>query len=283
MNTTDPDSRNVKTPRGYLQGYNAQAVVNERQIVVAAEINTDSPDFGHLEPMVDAARDRARAAGRDRTARGGGRRRRLLAPGPDGHRSSAKASRCLIPPDAGKRKGTRPGWDGGPYAFMRRVLETDSGNALYRKRQAIDRAGLRPHQVQPPHRPLPTPRQIRLQVGMATDRRHPQPPQAPPPPHRARGSLRKPAGTSRRQFAVSLSAAAPGKPATRRFTQQPPTKSRRAVAVRALHLEVVLSRRPRRLAQDDRILRGRRRPAHRRYRSLLSCTPGSARSRTSRR
>jgi hypothetical protein len=41
----------------------------------------------------------------------------------------------LIPPDAGKRKGTRPGWDGGPYAFMRRVLGTELGNALYRKRQ----------------------------------------------------------------------------------------------------------------------------------------------------
>jgi hypothetical protein len=41
----------------------------------------------------------------------------------------------LIPPDAGKRKGTRPGWDGGPYAFMRRVFETPLGNALYRKRQ----------------------------------------------------------------------------------------------------------------------------------------------------
>lgn len=26
INVTDPDSRNVKTPRGYLQGYNAQAV-----------------------------------------------------------------------------------------------------------------------------------------------------------------------------------------------------------------------------------------------------------------
>jgi hypothetical protein len=32
INTTDPDSRNVKTPRSYTQGYNAQAVVNEHQI-----------------------------------------------------------------------------------------------------------------------------------------------------------------------------------------------------------------------------------------------------------
>jgi transposase len=30
-----------KTPRGYMQGYNAQAVCNENQIVVAAELNTD--------------------------------------------------------------------------------------------------------------------------------------------------------------------------------------------------------------------------------------------------
>jgi len=30
INTTDPDSRNVKTPRSYTAGYNAQAVVNER-------------------------------------------------------------------------------------------------------------------------------------------------------------------------------------------------------------------------------------------------------------
>jgi hypothetical protein len=30
VNVTDPDSRNVKTPRGYLQGYNAQAVCNVR-------------------------------------------------------------------------------------------------------------------------------------------------------------------------------------------------------------------------------------------------------------
>ncbi len=40
----------------------------------------------------------------------------------------------VIPPDALKRGGARPGWDGGAYAFMRRVLETETGGALYRKR-----------------------------------------------------------------------------------------------------------------------------------------------------
>ncbi len=43
----------------------------------------------------------------------------------------------LIPPDAKSRKGARPGWDGGLYAFMRRVLATPTGAELYRKRPAM--------------------------------------------------------------------------------------------------------------------------------------------------
>jgi Transposase DDE domain len=41
----------------------------------------------------------------------------------------------LIPPDSGLRQSARPGWDGGPYALMRRVLSTDQAKALYRKRR----------------------------------------------------------------------------------------------------------------------------------------------------
>ena len=55
INVTDPDSRVVKGLRGFLQGYNAQAVTNEHQVVMAAEIETVGADFGHLEPMLDAA------------------------------------------------------------------------------------------------------------------------------------------------------------------------------------------------------------------------------------
>jgi hypothetical protein len=43
----------------------------------------------------------------------------------------------LIPPDAKSRKGTRPGWEGGLYAFMRRVLASERGGELYGQRQAI--------------------------------------------------------------------------------------------------------------------------------------------------
>jgi hypothetical protein len=63
INTTDLDSRNVKTPRSYTQGYNVQAVVNEEQIVLAAEVSASSPDFGHLEPMVQATKKELEAIG----------------------------------------------------------------------------------------------------------------------------------------------------------------------------------------------------------------------------
>jgi transposase len=135
VNVTDPDSRNVKTPRGYMQGYNAQAVCNEQQIVVAAELNADSPDFGHLEPMVSAAERELAAAGVTETLDV------VVADAGYWHHDqmdaiAGRGIRVLIPPDAGKRKGARPGWDGGRYAFMRNVLATDQGKAIYGKRQA---------------------------------------------------------------------------------------------------------------------------------------------------
>jgi len=63
INITDPDSRNVKTPRGYMQGYNAQAATNGQQIVLAAEVTVASSDFGHLEPMVTAAQNEPHGVG----------------------------------------------------------------------------------------------------------------------------------------------------------------------------------------------------------------------------
>ena len=50
INVTDPDSREMRTQgQPNIQGYNAQAVVTEQQIVIAAEITTHSPDFGQLK------------------------------------------------------------------------------------------------------------------------------------------------------------------------------------------------------------------------------------------
>ena len=136
VNVTDPDSKNVKTPRGYMQGYNAQAAATEQQIVIAAEVNVDSSDFGHLEGMVDAAETELERAGVSDALEV------VLADAGYWHQKQMegvinKGIQILIPPDAGKRRGTRPGWDGGAYAHMRRVLQTDLGGGLYRKRKAM--------------------------------------------------------------------------------------------------------------------------------------------------
>ena len=47
----------------------------------------------------------------------------------------AGGSNVLIPPDSDLREGTRPGWTGGRYDFMRRVLDSDYGRELYRQRK----------------------------------------------------------------------------------------------------------------------------------------------------
>lgn len=134
INLTDPDSRLVKGMRGHLQGYNAQAVTTEDQIVIAAEVMTASPDFGHLEPMIQTAEHELRAAGvTDQLGT-------VLADAGYWHLDQmqsivARGTQVLIPPDSSRRKAPRPGWDGGAYAFMRSVLATDAGGALYRQRQ----------------------------------------------------------------------------------------------------------------------------------------------------
>jgi hypothetical protein len=135
INTTDPDSRLVKTVgQKAIQGYNAQAAVNEHQILVACEVTVDSPDFGHLEPMVDATERELERAGAESPGV-------VIADAGYWHKRQmenvvSRGIQVLIPPDSGLRTSARPGWDGGLYAFMRRVLSTDHAKALYRKRHA---------------------------------------------------------------------------------------------------------------------------------------------------
>jgi hypothetical protein len=66
VNTTDPDSRSIPIGFGFVQGYNAQAAVNEHQIVLAAEITNNSTDFSQLDPMVTATLDELQRAGIER-------------------------------------------------------------------------------------------------------------------------------------------------------------------------------------------------------------------------
>ncbi len=136
INTTDMDARLVKGMRGWLQGYNAQAACNEQQIVIAAEVTVASPDFGHLEPMLNAACGELQRAGVDEIPAV------VLADAgywnqPQMERIIASGTQVLIPPDSSRRKAARPGWEGGLYAVMRQALATDDGAELYRKRQQL--------------------------------------------------------------------------------------------------------------------------------------------------
>lgn len=62
-NTTDPDSRSMKTANGWVQGYNAQAAVNEHQVVVAADVTQDNNDVEQAKPMMAATAANLAAVG----------------------------------------------------------------------------------------------------------------------------------------------------------------------------------------------------------------------------
>jgi hypothetical protein len=131
---TDPDSRNLKTTRGFVQGYNAQAVVTEDQVIIAADISTESLDTANFEPMVEAACAALEAAGV--TDKPGV----VLADAGYWKNNAIEAIvergiQTLVAPDADSRKEPRPGRRGGLYDFVRRVLETDWGKQLYLRRQ----------------------------------------------------------------------------------------------------------------------------------------------------
>jgi transposase len=135
VNTTDPDSKIMRSHHGVVQGYNAQAVCTDDHLIVAAEVSVSAADFGQLAPMFAAAKHELQAAGAT------GPIETVLADGGYWNQDAIDAiagqgTAVLVPPDARNRDGTRPGWDGGRYAWMRHLLKTDCGIELYARRQA---------------------------------------------------------------------------------------------------------------------------------------------------
>ena len=53
-NITDPESQILKTRKGWIQGYNGQAMVDcDSQVIVAQEITTDANDVQQLKPLLE--------------------------------------------------------------------------------------------------------------------------------------------------------------------------------------------------------------------------------------
>jgi len=136
INISDPDSKLVHGMRGWVQGYNAQAACNEQHLILAAEVMTASPDFGHLGPMVAATQTELTRAGVQTLPQV------VVADAGYWHLEqineiTGQGVPVLIPPDSSRRKNTRPGWDGGAYDFMRSALATEHGGELYGQRKQL--------------------------------------------------------------------------------------------------------------------------------------------------
>lgn len=134
ISISDPDSQRMKANLGYVQGYNAQAVVDHGQIVLAAEITNNPTDFSNLDPMTTTAiaeLQRVGVTNRPQVA---------LADADywnERHFDEVIANKhiqVLVPPDRVGRSEPRPGWTAGRYAWMRAVLTAEHGRELYRRR-----------------------------------------------------------------------------------------------------------------------------------------------------
>jgi transposase len=133
LNTTDPDARRMKQGRAFIPAYNAQAVTTEQQVVIAAELTTEGVDFAQLNPMIATAeRELERAGVNEKPGV-------VLADAgywSNSHIDSLR-ERGMVPivaPDTTRDKPRKTRL-GGPYDFMRRVIATDQGGALYSQRQ----------------------------------------------------------------------------------------------------------------------------------------------------
>jgi transposase len=56
INVTDPDSGIMKTANGFIQGYNAQAMVSEDQLFLGMDVTREKNDRNQLHPMLEEAR-----------------------------------------------------------------------------------------------------------------------------------------------------------------------------------------------------------------------------------
>lgn len=136
INTTDPDSRPVKTARGFIQGYTAQAVSTEEQVIVAAEVITGGNERHRLAPMAKAAEAELEGAGIEEKPKA------ALADagywnGDQIAALEANGIEVLVPPDADTRRAPSKIRRGGRYQRMRERLAEPEARALYRRRQQM--------------------------------------------------------------------------------------------------------------------------------------------------
>ncbi len=139
-NFTDPDSRIMRSkPDGWIQGYNAQAVVDEaHQVIVATELTAETTDTGSLPGLVDQVETNT-----------GRRPKRVLADAGyqsdknlghlkdkriDAYIAVRRDQHSTVPAPAPRGRIPK---DLSPRGRMERKLRTKQGRAHYVRRKAI--------------------------------------------------------------------------------------------------------------------------------------------------
>jgi transposase len=135
-NITDPDSRIMHTRGALVQAFNAQAVVGEGRVIIAADVTTSPNDSNQLVPMLAAARENLEQAGHEHKIKC------LLADGGYWNHGDITSARqdtvVVIPPSDPHNKQRRCAPRKGPEADrINKILATAAGKRLYRRRAEL--------------------------------------------------------------------------------------------------------------------------------------------------
>lgn len=143
VNVTDPDSRVMSTKDGWVQGYNAQAIVNPQQIVLACEVSQDHGDIGLYQPMNERLAQTLTAAGitgeveLELADAGYCSEANLTSPGPDRLIATTKDwKQRRAARELGQTDGPPPP-DATPIEQMEHLLRTPQGAAAYAQRSQL--------------------------------------------------------------------------------------------------------------------------------------------------
>jgi transposase len=143
INVTDPDSRIMNTKDGWVQGYNAQAIVNSHQIVLACDVSQDPGDVGLYQPMNERLTRSLTAAGitaqveLELADAGYCSEHNLTCPGPDRLIATTKDwKQRRAARELGQTNGPPPP-NLTPVQEMEHLLRTPQGAAAYKQRSHL--------------------------------------------------------------------------------------------------------------------------------------------------
>jgi hypothetical protein len=136
-NITDPDSRIMHAHGALMQAYNAQAVVGEGRVIIAADVTSSANDSHQLLPMLAAARENLEQVGHEQKIKC------ALADGGYWNHDDITSVRdtktvVLIPTsDPHNSTRTRAPRQGPEADRINKILATAAGKRLYRRRAEL--------------------------------------------------------------------------------------------------------------------------------------------------